>query len=74
LAFPVAHEAPDVTRFLGEIHGLLKPQGRLLLVAPKAHVRTATFEKTVEIAREAGFRSLSEPQVGLSRAVFFSRD
>jgi len=74
LAFHVAHEAPDVTRFLGEIHGLLKPQGKLLLVEPRFHVRAAAFEKTVEIARMAGFRILSEPQIGLSRAAFFSRD
>jgi len=73
LAFYMVHEVPDVVLFMGETHGMLKERGRLLLVEPKFHVRAATFRKTVEIVREAGFRILSEPKVRLSRAVLFER-
>ncbi len=74
LAFYMAHEVPDVARFLDEIHGRLKPQGKLLLVEPKFHVRAEAFNKTVRSACEAGFHIVSEPQVGLSRAAVFSRN
>jgi ubiquinone/menaquinone biosynthesis C-methylase UbiE len=73
LAFYMAHEVPDVTRFMGEVRGILKERGRFLLVEPKFHVTAGKFRKTVDIALEAGFRLLSEPKILMSRARLFER-
>jgi ubiquinone/menaquinone biosynthesis C-methylase UbiE len=73
LAFYMAHEVPDVTRFMEEISGVLKEGGRLLLVEPKFHVTAAQYRKTVDIALGAGLRILLEPRILLSRATIFER-
>lgn len=73
LAFWMAHEVPDKSRFFGEILALLKPQGRLLLVEPKLHVTQRGVEQTVTVCRETGFRVLEEPRVALSRAFLLGR-
>lgn len=69
LAFYSAHEVPDLRRLLGEIHGLLRPHGRLLVVEPVGHVTAADFEKMVSIAEQIGFAAHDRPPVRLSRAV-----
>jgi ubiquinone/menaquinone biosynthesis C-methylase UbiE len=73
LAFWMAHEVPDKSRFFGEILALLKPQGRLLVVEPKVHVTQRSLEGTVAVCREAGFHVLEEPLVALSRAYLLGR-
>ncbi|MFC1791508.1 class I SAM-dependent methyltransferase, partial [Gemmatimonadota bacterium] len=72
LAFWMAHEVPDKRAFFSEIRSALKPSGRLFVAEPKVHVSAARFEKTVEIARESGFETVSQPRVRFSRASTFS--
>lgn len=71
LTFYMVHEVPDQERFLGEIHALLKPGGHWLLVEPPMHVTAATFEKTIGLARVAGFTPLSRPRIAFSRTTLF---
>ncbi len=73
LAFWMAHEVPDKSRFFGEILALLKPQGKFLLVEPKIHVTQRSLERTVAVCRETGFEILEEPRVALSRALLLGR-
>jgi ubiquinone/menaquinone biosynthesis C-methylase UbiE len=73
LAFWMAHEVPDKSRFFGEIFALLKPEGRLLLVEPKYHVSLGSLERTLAVCREVGFRLLDEPAIALSRAVLMGK-
>jgi len=73
LAFWMAHEVPDQSRFFKEILVFLKPQGRLLLVEPKVHVTRGRVERTVSVCLDAGFRLLDEPRVSLSRAFLLGR-
>jgi ubiquinone/menaquinone biosynthesis C-methylase UbiE len=73
LAFYMVHEVPDVEQFLGEVAGMLKPGGRLLIVEPKIHVSAAKFAKTVEIALDVGLIAVSEPRVAFSRSVVVQR-
>jgi SAM-dependent methyltransferase len=73
LAFWMAHELKDKSRFFTQISAFLKPDGRLLLVEPKFHVIRSRFEQTVEACRAAGFRMLGEPAVALSRAVLMEK-
>ena len=56
LAFWMVHEVPDRERFLGQVAGLLKPEGRFLLVEPHLHVRKTAFDATLREAKTAGLR------------------
>jgi ubiquinone/menaquinone biosynthesis C-methylase UbiE len=73
LAFWMAHEVPDKSRFFREILSFLKPRGRLLVAEPKVHVTKTSLERTVAACRDAGFLVLEEPRVALSRAVLMGR-
>lgn len=68
LASYSAHEVPDLRRLLTEIHGLLRPTGRFLVIEPVGHVTAKDFEAMLSLAEEIGFRVEERPQVRLSRA------
>ena len=68
LTFWMVHETPDPQVFLGQVHGLLKPGGKLLLVEPVIHVGQAAFDRTIQAAENAGFTRLHPVEVKLSRA------
>jgi ubiquinone/menaquinone biosynthesis C-methylase UbiE len=69
LAFWMAHEVPDKLRLFGELHSLLKDEGKFLMVEPKFHVSKAQFAQTLQIAQEAGFTPAENPQIPLSMSV-----
>ena len=73
LAFMMVHEVPDQRRLLGEIHGCLKPGGKLLVAEPKIHVPGRAFQQTVATAEEWGLRVVEEPRVHGCRAVVLER-
>ena len=68
LAFWMVHEVPDPRAFFMQVQGLLKPNGRLLLVEPVGHVSAARFSHLLDLASTEGFRCCGERQVWLSRA------
>ena len=72
LAFYMVHEVPDVKAFLKEIALLLKPNGKLLIVEPKIHVSASSFKNTLEAAKLAGLKPISEPKIRFSRSMLFS--
>ena len=72
LAFYMVHEMPDVKAFLKEIALLLKPNGKLLIVEPRIHVSASSFKKTLEAAKLAGLKAISEPKIRFSRSMLFS--
>jgi len=72
LAFYMVHEVPNAEAFLKEIACVLKPRGKLLIVEPKMHVSAAAFEKTIEVALQAGLRPISKPKIRFSRSKLLS--
>lgn len=72
LAFYMVHEVADTDAFLREIAGLLKPNGKLLIVEPALHVSASSFEKTLNAARLAGLKLISRPRIRFSRSALFS--
>ena len=72
-AFHVMHEAPDIPVLLGEIHDLLRPEGRLLIVEPAGHISKKDFEETVSAAEEAGFTVSAHPGVRRNHAVLVEK-
>jgi SAM-dependent methyltransferase len=73
LAFMMVHEVPDQRRLLSEIHGCLKPGGKLLVAEPKIHVPGKAFQQTLATAEELGFRVVAEPWVHGCRAVMLEK-
>ena len=73
LAFYMVHEVPNLEDFFSEIGAILKPNGQVLVVEPPLHVSKTEFEKTVEIARVAGFTPVARPNVFLSKAVVMKK-
>ena len=71
MAFYMVHEVPSAEAFLKEIVSMLKPKGKLLIVEPKIHVSATAFEKTIEVARQAGLSPISEPKISFSRGKLF---
>ncbi|MHB8118545.1 MAG: class I SAM-dependent methyltransferase [Methanothrix sp.] len=71
LAFYMVHEVPNAEAFLKEIASVLKSKGKLLVVEPMFHVSATAFEKTIEVARQAGLRPISEPKIHFSRSKLF---
>lgn len=73
LAFYMLHEVPRAEAFLEEVHGTLRPGGKLLLVEPRGHVSASDFQRSVALATKAGMDVLSEPRLAFSRAVLLAR-
>jgi ubiquinone/menaquinone biosynthesis C-methylase UbiE len=71
LAFYMIHEVPNGEAFLREIASLLKPNGKFLIAEPKLHVSASSFRNTLEAARAAGLKPISEPKIRFSRAMLF---
>lgn len=69
LIFYALHEMPDQKSALQEIKSILKPGGKVLVVEPNFEVSKADFQKTVRLAEEARFRSLSIAKMLMSRSV-----
>ncbi len=72
LALYVVHETEEQEAFFRELRGLLGPEGRVLVVEPPLHVSKAAFERTVAIAREAGFELLDRPRWRRARAALLA--
>jgi ubiquinone/menaquinone biosynthesis C-methylase UbiE len=69
LAFAVAHEVPDGSGFMAQLHRALRPGGRLLLAEPRGHVKRADFDATVVAAEQAGFEVVERPTIRGSHTV-----
>jgi cyclopropane fatty-acyl-phospholipid synthase-like methyltransferase len=74
LAFWMAHEVENATRFFAQAYAVLKEQGKMLVAEPKMHVGARTFSEIVQAARDAGFRDGDTPAIRLSRAVVLERN
>jgi len=72
VAFWMVHEVADQSNFFHEMGLLLKPEGTLLLAEPTIHVTRVMFEKTLKIAREAGFTLTDSPKIFMSRTALLS--
>jgi ubiquinone/menaquinone biosynthesis C-methylase UbiE len=73
LIFYMLHEVPDQAAFLKEVHSLLKPNGKALIVEPKFHVTKDDFRKYREILKQIGFGIVEGPDVFFSRSVLINK-
>jgi ubiquinone/menaquinone biosynthesis C-methylase UbiE len=73
LAFWMIHEVPDRNHLLNEISSKLKPDGLILIAEPRMHVSQADFNKTLEIAKNAGLSIVDRPGIFLSHSVLLKK-
>jgi len=73
LLFAVVHEVPDKTELFNNIFAMLKPGGKIVFAEPKGHVSPDDFEKSIAIARTAGFRTLTKNPMAKGLSVFLVR-
>jgi ubiquinone/menaquinone biosynthesis C-methylase UbiE len=73
LAFYMVHEIPDQESFFNEIHTILKPSGKILIVEPPFHVSQRAFDETVENAEHAGLTLTARPKAFLSKAALLEK-
>lgn len=74
LAFAVVHELPDVVSFFKEMHGALKPGGRMLLAEPAGHVDEKAWKNTVDLAVKTGFKTGETPEIQRSRTIVLTKE
>ncbi len=74
LLFYMLHEVPSQTAFLKEVHSLLKPDGRILIVEPKFHVSKKEFKQSKKIFRDTEFEIVKEPKVFFSRTALLKKE
>jgi ubiquinone/menaquinone biosynthesis C-methylase UbiE len=72
LVIAVAHEVRDRPGLFRQIRSTLKPEGRLFLAEPKAHVNHALFDEIEVAALDAGFNLIEHPSVFRSRAALMA--
>ena len=73
LTFWMVHEVPDRGHFIREIASQLKPGGLWLIAEPKVHVSTKDFNRTLEIAKNAGLSVVDRPNIFISNAVVLKK-
>jgi ubiquinone/menaquinone biosynthesis C-methylase UbiE len=73
LGFHVVHEVPDARALFSEVHGLLVPGGRFLVVEPMKRVSPEDFERMIATAREVGFALAGSPEIGKSQSALLAR-
>jgi ubiquinone/menaquinone biosynthesis C-methylase UbiE len=69
LIFYMYHEVPNKIDFLKEIHSILKPNGKVLIVEPIFHVSNNDFNKLINTLIENRFDIIEKPKVFFSRAL-----
>ncbi len=68
LAFAVVHEVEDQRRLFSQLAACLKPESRLLVAEPRAHINQAAFEESISLAHQAGLAVIERPKIRLSRS------
>jgi 2-polyprenyl-3-methyl-5-hydroxy-6-metoxy-1,4-benzoquinol methylase len=63
LLFFVVHEIPDKVTLFRDIRSMVKKGGKVLFAEPKGHVSEADFNRSLDIARQAGFTVTDEKPV-----------
>jgi ubiquinone/menaquinone biosynthesis C-methylase UbiE len=69
LAFYMVHEVPDMLQLFKELKGLLKPDGKLMIIEPRFHVNRIAFQTMEQKIKDTGFEIAKGPKVFFSRTV-----
>lgn len=73
LAYYMVHEVPDSKSLLKEIKGMLKTEGKLLIVEPKMHVSDELFKTMLKDAEDVGFKVVDFPKGKGGRSILLTK-
>jgi ubiquinone/menaquinone biosynthesis C-methylase UbiE len=73
LAVWMVHEVPDKVRLFQELHRLLIPGGKFLVIEPLVHVSARSFAVMCEKAESCGFKVVDRPKVFFSRSALLAK-
>ncbi len=74
LAFYVVHELPNPSGFFQEVHDSLRPQGRLLIVEPRAHGGGDDgLQDSIDLAAQAGLVVVDRPTIKRNQVALLGR-
>jgi ubiquinone/menaquinone biosynthesis C-methylase UbiE len=73
LLFMVAHEVPDKVALFTDLYTMLKPGGKVLFFEPKGHVSSEEFNKSLGIAKNAGFKIKTEKPMEKGLSAFLEK-
>ena len=68
LAFWMVHEVPDRMGLFRQLRSLTQVDNHLLVVEPKFHVSSDSFQQTLELAKGIGWRCAGDASIRLSRS------
>jgi len=70
MLFAVVHEIPDKEKLFTDLFSMIKPGGKVLFAEPKGHVSSTDFEKSIQLAKSAGFKVMEEKPFPKGLSVF----
>lgn len=73
LLFWMYHEVKNKNVFIRELGSVLKPNGQILISEPGIHVSKKTFNESIKLLTDYGFKIVEEPKIALSRAVIMQK-
>lgn len=73
LAFFMVHEVPDKKALFRDVAQSLVPGGKLLIVEPKGHVSLATFDESIKVAQDFGFKTVDHPKMYFCRTALLQK-
>lgn len=73
ILFMMLHEVPDRERLVREVRDALRAGGKLLFAEPVGHVGKKSFERSLQIMRQAGLAVVGTPRIALCRAALLEK-
>jgi 2-polyprenyl-3-methyl-5-hydroxy-6-metoxy-1,4-benzoquinol methylase len=70
MLFAVVHEVPDKEKLFMDLFKMSKPGGKVLFAEPKGHVTIESFEKSLLLAKKAGFKVTEEKPMSKGLCAF----
>lgn len=70
LLFAVVHEVPDKGELFSDLFSMLKTGGKVLFAEPRGHVKPLDFGKSLQLAKNAGFKVLEEKPMNKGLCAF----
>jgi ubiquinone/menaquinone biosynthesis C-methylase UbiE len=74
LAFYVIHEVPNIPDLMTQLHKVLKPGGKFLIVEPKGHTTVEEYKSTETAVQKSGFTLVDHPNIKRDRATLFIKN
>jgi len=74
LAFYVIHEVPNIPDMMTQLHKVLKPGGKFLVVEPKGHTTVEEYKSTKTTIQKLGFTLVEHPNIKRDRATLFKKN